>query len=603
MRKISDWPARLWLMGRSLAAKSNLRVFPLRESLRGYHRLLFLRDLRAGCNVALLDFPQGIAYAMIAGLPAQYGIFTSAVASLVGPFFSSSRYVMLGPTNATAVLVLSGLMVLPAGVDHMVVMPVFLLLVGLFLVVGAFCRVAGLVQYVSQTVVTAYITGAAALIIVNQIHAVLGFDTGDAASFFAVLQLTIARIGDTQWQSLFLGATTALFYLAFQQRVKKVPAVAATLLVMSVLGSYLQIIGWNLEFIASPVGPGWIIHLPWADFRTLSQLASAALAVAFLSLVETSSIAKSLANRSGDRMDANQQMLGLGLANTASAFLGGMPASGSLTRSVLNWSSHAASPVSSWISGLLVAAGALLLSGWLHHIPRPVLGVLVIMVGVSLINGKQIRIALNSTGSDRITFLVTLGSALFFTLDFAIYLGVAVSIILFLRKASSPQLVEYSFNDQGNLYEIADKSTRAHPRISIVHVEGDLFFGAAELFRDQVRFVSEDPDLKVIILRLKNAHHLDATSVSALEELIRYLREQGRHLIVSGARKEVYRVFLRSGLIEVLGRENFFMGSPDNPNVSTRNALRRAQELLGDVKAEVKIYYDPDKHPNNLMNP
>jgi SulP family sulfate permease len=172
---------------------------------------------------------------------------------------------------------------------------------------------------------------------------------------------------------------------------------------------------------------------------------------------------------------------------------------------------------------------------------------------------------------------------------------VAVSIILFLRKASAPTLVEYSFNEQGNLYEIETKDTRAHPSISIVHVEGELFFGAAELFRDQIRFVSEDPSLKVIILRLKNAYHLDATSVMALEELILYLREQKRHLIVSGARKEVYRVFLKSGLIDILGKENFFMGSSANPNVATRNALKRAQALLGDVKADVKIFYDPSK--------
>ena len=595
MKKLADLGGRAWRLGRDWIGHSNLHFFPLRATLRNYTRERFVRDTKAGLNVALLDFPQGIAYAMIAGLPAQFGIFTSAVASLVGPFFSSSRFVMLGPTNATAVMVLSGLMVLPAGADRISVMPVFLLLVGLFLVVGAFCRVATLVQYVSQTVVTAYITGAAGLIIVNQLPVVLGLKLGEAASFFGVLQKTVERLGSVNYESLFLGGVTLLVYLFLEQKLKKIPSVAVTLLVMSILGAFLSGLGWDLAYIQGTGGGGWLFHAPSVDFKTLSQLASAALAVAFLCTVETSSIGKSLANRAGDRIDANQQMLSLGLANTASAFIGGMPASGSLTRSVLNWSSRSSGAASSWFSGLFVAAGALIFGSMLNHIPRAVLAVLVIMVGISLVNRKQIRIAIRSTGSDRITFVVTLASALFFTLDFAIYLGVAVSIILFLRKASAPSLVEYSFNEQGNLYEIEDKATRAHPRISIVHVEGELFFGAAELFRDQVRFVSEDPNLKVIILRLKNAYHLDATSVMSLEELIRYLREQGRHLIVSGARKEVYRVFLKSGLIDVLGKENFFMGSPANPNVSTRNALKRAQELLGDQKAEVKIFYDPAK--------
>ena len=168
--------------------------------------------------------------------------------------------------------------------------------------------------------------------------------------------------------------------------------------------------------------------------------------------------------------------------------------------------------------------------------------------------------------------------------------GSELRSILYLRKASRPYLVEYEFNEEGTLRE-AEK--RQNPSISIVHVEGELFFGAAELFRTQIQRSCVDPNLRVIILIMKNARHLDATSVIALEDLIGFLRDKGRHLIISGATKEVYRVVRNSGLIDFLGRENFFMYTPKNPNISTRNALVRAQELLGTDKAEVKIYYDP----------
>jgi len=134
---------------------------------------------------------------------------------------------------------------------------------------------------------------------------------------------------------------------------------------------------------------------------------------------------------------------------------------------------------------------------------------------------------------------------------------------------------------------------RQHPSISIVHVEGELFFGAAELFRTQIQRTCADPNLKVIILRLKNARHLDATSVMALEELVRVMRSEHRDIIISGAMREVYRVLKNSGLLEEIGRENIFMGSAANPNLSTRNALKRAQEILGTKDAEVRIYYDP----------
>ena len=150
---------------------------------------------------------------------------------------------------------------------------------------------------------------------------------------------------------------------------------------------------------------------------------------------------------------------------------------------------------------------------------------------------------------------------------------------------------------------MGEKRKRPNPAISIVHVEGDLFFGAAELFRNQVQRTASDPSLKVLILRLKNARHLDATSVLALEELIKFMRSKDRHVIISGAPKEVYKVLRKSGTLKLIqegtdreaGESNLFMYRPSNPNISTRDALKRAQQLLGGQKADVRIFYDPGK--------
>jgi SulP family sulfate permease len=185
----------------------------------------------------------------------------------------------------------------------------------------------------------------------------------------------------------------------------------------------------------------------------------------------------------------------------------------------------------------------------------------------------------------------------------AIFIGVAISITLFLRKASRPFLIEYEFSEHGELREMGEKRQRPIPSISIVHVEGDLFFGAAELFRTQIQRTVSDPAIQVIILRLKNARHLDATSVMALEDLILFMRGRGLHLIVSGATKEVYRVLKKSGILVTLqdgcdrraGESNIFLTNPRNPNLSTRAALKRAQQLLGTEKADIRIFYDPNK--------
>lgn len=574
---------------------NQLSLFPNREYFKSFTKETFLKDLAAAGNVSLLAFPQGIAFALMSGLPIQYGIYASAVASIVAPFFGSSRFTIIGPTNATSVLILTTFIALGPEVNKVESMSTLLFLVGLFLIIGAFLRVATLLQYVSQTVVIAYITAASAVIVVNQVHLVLGFPLESAGAFGTVCWSTLKNLPLTHWPSLMIGLITVVIWFLSKRFVKAVPTLAFTLLVaclVSWIFTFFNIYTQNLQGI--PVGH-WPVGIPVVNFQSINQLGGAALAIAFLCILEANSIGKSIANKVGDRVDSNQEMLGVGAANIACSIFSGMPASGSLTRSVLNWKSGARTPLSSILSGCICAGAVLFLGPYFAYIPMPALAVIVIIVGLSLINKHQIQTAFCATKSDRTVFLITLGAALLFALDFAIFLGVAASIVLFLRKASEPELVEYSFNEEGNLKAMDKAQLRENPQISIVHVEGDLFFGASELFRNQVRRVCEDPNLKVMILRLKNAYHLDATSVLALEELIRNMRESGRHLIISGARKDVYRVVKNSGLLAYLGKDNFFLGSAQNPNIATRNALKRAQYLIGDSKADIRIFYDPNK--------
>ncbi len=240
----------------------------------------------------------------------------------------------------------------------------------------------------------------------------------------------------------------------------------------------------------------------------------------------------------------------------------------------------------------------------IDYVPKAALAALVVVLSFSLFNRRAIRICMQSTRDDALVLACTFVATLLAPLYVAIFIGVAVSISLFLRKASRPQLVEYGFDEGGELREMADTGrSRPIPAISIVHVEGDLFFGASELFRTQIQRTVSDPDIRVIILRLKNAWHLDATSVMALEDLILFMRDRGLHLIVSGATREVYRVLRNSGVLLTLqegcdrkaGESNLFLSSPRNPNLSTRAALLRAQQLIGSDKARIRIFHDANQ--------
>ncbi len=593
----------------NLSGQSRLDYFPVRKVVRDYSGGKLKKDLLAGINVALLAFPQGMAYAMIAGLPIEYGLYGSAVGLIVGMIFAGSRFIVLGPTNATAVLLLStfstfGAMALTGKEqDILFLLPSLLLLVGLFLVIGAFLRMASLIQYVSRTVVTGYITAAAALIIVNQVKNLLGFSFGSdehAVSFIEVCKHTISHLGDLSWGSgatwypLSLGVLTLGIYLILQWRLRLLPNVALTLVIASALHAFASSQFWpglEVEMLQSPGQGSLQFTLPSFNLEQFRTLVGPALALAMLCLLEGLSIGKSLAARKGSRIDANQEMFSMGMANIGCSVLSGMVASGSLTRSALNATSGAATQVSSLFSGALCLVGVFTVGQFIAYVPKPCLAVVVMVIAFSLFNLKQYRMVTRSTLSDSIVFYVTLFTALFFALDFSIYVGVGVSILLFLRKAAAPQLVEYGFTEQGQLQEL-EKSKRMDLEISIVHVEGELFFGAADLFLEQIRRFCADPNLKVIILKMRNAHHLDATSAMALEELIQYMRESDRHILICEVRRDTLRVFQRSGLINLIGRDNMFPDLRSNPTYSTARAVRRAKDIVGGQKTKVSIYVE-----------
>ncbi|MGI9244779.1 MAG: SulP family inorganic anion transporter [Verrucomicrobiales bacterium] len=599
-RKFRVIRRRLVKEARAFVFDNGLDPLPIRKGFRGYSANCLKGDARAGLNVALLAFPQGMAYALVAGLPIHYGITCSIIASIIAPFFASSSHTILGPTNATAFMIFSYAAAHTYFAQNLVfLMPLLVFMVGVLLVLGAYLRMADMIQYISRTVVVGYITGAALLIIANQMKHVLGVEVGnDARSFFTIAWETVEQVPQAQFAPVLVGGLTFVLWFLLGHRFKGLPVFAIVLVVVSAAAWCAR--GWigDLETFGAvnlnELLPSYAVFTEPGLIDSITQIAGLAVAIAFLAALENSVMAKTLASRSGERPDMNQDMLSVGMANLGAAFGSGMPASGSLTRSALNFNSGATGRLSSIISGLLCAVGIVALAPLIKFVPKCCLAALVICIAVSLINLKNIRISLASTKSDATTLIVTFLAALLVPLHVAIFLGVGTSIMLYLRKASRPQLVEYEFTEQGELMEMEGAQRRV-PSISIVHVEGELFFGAAELFRTQVQRACNDENLKIIILRMKNAHRLDATSVMALEELIEFMRSKGRDLIISGATRDVYKVLRNSGLVEILGRENLFMGSLKNPNRSTRNALRRAQEILGTEKADIRIYYEPNK--------
>ncbi|MEZ7844209.1 MAG: SulP family inorganic anion transporter, partial [Opitutales bacterium] len=513
-----------YLKQAAIAAKeyNGLDFFPLRKSLSGYQNDFkghLVGDTRAGFNVALLAFPQGMAYALIAGLPIQYGIYGSAIAAMVAPIFAKSHYITLGPTNATSVMLLSAFASLGiAGTQMLSLVPLLILMVGLFVVVGAYFKVANFVQYISRSVITGYITAAALLIIANQIPKALGLSLPrKGATFYDSITLIASSIETVHWITVGISLVTVVLYVWLDRFFKALPNVAICLVTLSLLAALTVGHDTGVAFLSGINAADWSFQAPALSLANIQLLASPALAIALLCILEGISIGKSLAAKTGARLNANQAMFSIGMANISCAFFSGMPASGSLTRSSLSATSGGRSVLASYISGAIVFIGAFVLGPYTRFIPQCTLAVLVIAIGISLLNKHAIRIVTRSTKSDAIVFGSTFISGLLMPLDMAIYIGVGISIILFLKKVARPEMIEYAFNQEGYLAEVETPEQRSTPEVSIVHVEGELFFGAADLFRDQMRRICEDPNLKIVVLKMRNAHNMDATAVMALE--------------------------------------------------------------------------------------
>ena len=574
---------------------NSLNFLPLPRSLKAYERSYLNGDLRAGINVALLAFPQGMAYALIAGLPIQYGIYGSAIAAMIAPIFAKSHYITLGPTNATSVLMLSAFASLGIlGADTLSMVPLLVFMVGFILVVGAYFKVANLVQYISRSVITGYVTAAALLIITNQIPKSLGLKIEQkGATFYESLSLIFESIHTVDGATLGISLFTATVYILLNKRFKTLPNVAICLVVVSAFTVLFIGQNSNVRFLTAVNVSDWPFQAPKFSWDAIQTLASTAVAIALLCIIEGISIGKSLAAKTGSKLDSNQAMFSIGMANIGCAFFSGMPASGSLTRSTLCIKSGAQSVVSSFISGLIIVIAALLLGSYVQFIPQCALAVLVITIGISLIDRHAIKIVNLTTKSDASVFAATFVSGLFIPLDSAIYVGVGISIVLFLKKVAQPEMVEYTFKEDGQLAQMNTNEHRSIPQVSIVHLEGELFFGAADLFRDQMRRVCEEPNLKIVILKMRNAHHLDATGVMALEELLVYMSDKGRYLILSEVKSDMIRVLKNSRLYEKIEARNIHTDDPNNPTLSTAKALKRAQEKIGSVEADVSIYLDP----------
>jgi SulP family sulfate permease len=582
-------PASAELSRRSAAERWLMRRVPALDSLRTYSGAAFGRDLTAGLTVATVAVPQAMAYATLAGLPPQYGLYTAIVMTAVGALLDSSRQLINGPTNAISIALLSALVLIPEG-ERITGAIALAFLVGVVQLGIAFLRLGDLTRFVSHSVIVGFTLGAASLLVLDQTKHLLGLaPRGNPTDHFLTrFWLSVTGSG-VHWPTVLVGVGTIVVVVGVRQvnatlQARKfrfpIPQHLVAVVLMALLVWGLQLDAQGVQVVGAVPSSLPSFRLPELKGEQVRLLAGSAFAVALLGLLEAVAMSKAIAARTGQKLDVNQQCLSEGAANLAGSFFQCFPGSGSLTRSVVNQQAGAVSQWSGVFAAAAVAATVVLFAPLAAYIPRASLAGLLVLAAYRMVDGRQLLFHLRATRFDAGVVLATALAAVLISVEFCIVIGVFLSFALYIPRAAQVGLTPLIATPEQGL---RDRYPNDPPddRLLAFELDGELFFGAEVELARHLSSISEAArgDIAVVILVLKRGRNPDAGFLNLLGKLHETLRPKGVTLLLCGVQTDMMSCLVNTGLAGVIGADRIFpAGTPERP--CGIDAITFARQLL-----------------------
>jgi SulP family sulfate permease len=390
--------------------------------------------------------------------------------------------------------------------------------------------------------------------------------------------------------TLFLGFGSLIFLIMANKFLKKIPAPVVMLTLSSLVVVIFNLAGENSSWQALSLSEAKVVTVkdfgeisslavqiatPLFDMQILGTLLPIAFAIALLGVLEVSTISRNLATQSGETVSINKEMMALGTTNFLVPFLGGMACSGSFIRSSLNYTYGAKSRMAGVLSALFVALIFLIFQPLVLNIPQAALAALLICASMRMVNVKELLFCIKATGADAFVFIITALSAVLFNIQMGFYVGVILSIVCYMKQAAKLQVSESGIDPEGNILD----SVRESSPVRLLQIKGELFFAAMDLLQSTGKTIVEENRVKVMVLHMASAHHMDATACVVIESLHHLLKKAGKALVVCGITREVWQVFCNSGLTKEIGVERLFLLNSKMPEQSLQRAFMYAYEL------------------------
>lgn len=540
-------------------------LFPFLLWFRQVNRESVKADLIAGLTGAVIVLPQGVAFATIAGLPPEYGLYTAMVTPIVAALFGSSHHLISGPTTAISIVVFSAISnyAEPGSSEFISLALTLTLLAGIYQLAFGLARLGTLVNFVSHTVVIGFTAGAAILIATSQIKHVLGIDLPKGESFLHTWVDIFNLAGDINWYVMVIAFATLITAVLTKKFFPRMPNLLVGMIVGSLIAYYFS---FSVEGIAL-VGeiPGRLPPLSSPDFSlaTIQTLAPEAFAVALLGLIEAVSISQAIATRSNQQINANQEFVGQGLSNMVGSFFSSYAGSGSFTRSGINFNAGAKTPLSAIFAAISLMLIILLIAPLTAYLPIAAMGGVILIVAYNLIDFHHIRQIIGNSRSETAILATTFFATLFLELEFAIYLGVILSLVFFLAKTSTPEIQTLAVDEDPStgkrkFLNIAKKPLKQCPQLKIIRIDMSVYFGSLNHIRNRIQKIAENEQIHHILIDASGINFIDLSGAEMLVNENNRLKKAGGGLYFTGLKASVYEFAAKTCFVKKIGSDHFF---------------------------------------------
>jgi sulfate permease, SulP family len=558
------------------------RYLPALDWLLNYRSQYLVGDITAGIIVTSLLIPQSMAYALLAGLPPQVGLYASILPAILYPLIGTSRVLAVGPVAVDSLMVAAAIAnSSPQNTSAYLALAVTLaFLVGAIEIIMGLLRLGFLVNFLSRSVTSGFISGAAVIIGFSQVKHLLGLKIPATESFSELVTLIVRNLSQTNWLTLALGIASVGILAYFNRPLVKqlkqrgwsdrqiLPISKSAPLVVVIIGTLL-VWGLHLDKVAGIKVVGNIpaglssLTLPLLDWQTLNSLLPAAVAISLVGYMEGYAGGQALASKRREKIDANQELLALGVANLGAAVTGGYPVTGGVSRSVVNSAAGANTGLASIVTGLLVAVTVMFLTPLFYFLPQACLAAVIITAVYTLIDVATLRRMWAYDKGDAIAWLTTFGAVLALGVEQGIMLGALIALALHLWRTSHPHIaIVGRLGDSEHFRNVLRHDVKTSPEVLAVRVDASLYFANAKYLENFLtQTIADRSEIKSVLLVCSAINLIDASALEILESLIADFRNLGIQFYFTEVKGPVMDKLAKIGFVDYVGRDRFFLST------------------------------------------